>query len=547
MIYNQSNWRFNHIDISNPNNIRNVDSCCDVLDFNSSKINISRANIFPKDINNDYTITSKDVIRKINPVVLPRISAIANIGLCERAAYNISFFGMESNNNFTAEGVIGNAIHRITLRSMIEIIESLKNGSSNDINSSTNISTKKSKAKEIFIRNAERDIQINWKHFMLSNIENPLPSILDDLEIRADRLVHQIFVKEGEEEFRQTIFRPEFTIRNIKIPLEGRIDLIKIKLSNKERGKGKNCYNGIHYLNSYVTAEDLVNLEKESVEIVQIKTGNYRPRTAVWNLQADAEALLLMQTLNLKEPPKYTWQFADKDGNRKKFDFAKVYEVINKYIQIWKSEVSPQITGFCPKCPLREGCLNWAFVSNNALTEEKRIKRNIEFRLSKRIREEVSLDDRWKAYVVLQSAEKRQREGSAITNLYIDTSSVDNEKQKITLIGDEYFGQFLDFSVGEHVTISDSSPNLGSNPNAVIREIDIDRKSITLEFYRDDLYYLLYDNRDKSSLTIDRFNFSSGLISMKFLDSFFRLSSHADEIVFKNRTVRLNEQNIACM
>jgi hypothetical protein len=547
LIYNQSNWRFNHIDISNHNNIRNVDSCCDVLDFNSSKINISRANIFPKDINNDYTITSKDVIRKINPVVLPRISAIANIGLCERAAYNISFFGMESNNNFTAEGVIGNAIHRITLRSMIEIIESLKNGSSNDINSSTNISTKKSKAKEIFIRNAERDIQINWKHFMLSNIENPLPSILDDLEIRADRLVHQIFVKEGEEEFRQTIFRPEFTIRNIKIPLEGRIDLIKIKLSNKERGKWKNCYNGTHYLNSYVTAEDLVNLEKESVEIVQIKTGNYRPRTAVWNLQADAEALLLMQTLNLKEPPKYTWQFADKDGNRKKFDFAKVYEVINKYIQIWKSEVSPQITGFCPKCPLREGCLNWAFVSNNALTEEKRIKRNIEFRLSKRIREEVSLDDRWKAYVVLQSAEKRQREGSAITNLYIDTSSVDNEKQKITLIGDEYFGQFLDFSVGEHVTISDSSPNLGSNPNAVIREIDIDRKSITLEFYRDDLYYLLYDNRDKSSLTIDRFNFSSGLISMKFLDSFFRLSSHADEIVFKNRTVRLNEQNIACM
>ncbi len=131
--------------------------------------------------------------------------------------------------------------------------------------------------------------------------------------------------------------------------------------------------------------------------------------------------------------------------------------------------------------------------------------------------------------------------------MYIDTSSVDNEKQKITLIGDEYFGQFLDFSVGEHVTISDSSPNLGSNPNAVIREIDMDRKSITLEFYRDDLYYLLYDNRDKSSLTIERFNFSSGLISMKFLDSFFRLSSYADEIVFKNRTVRLNEQNIACM
>ena len=546
MINNHSNWHCNHTDIHNTNNIKNIDSRCQVLNFNSSNNNVPKVD-FHKDIDNDYTLTSKDVIRKINPVVLPRVSAIANIGLCERAAYNISFFGMESDNNFTAEGVIGNAIHRITLRSIMEITQSLKNGSSNAINSSTNITTRKSKAKDIFIRNAERDIKINWKRFMLSNIENPLPSILDDLEIRADRLVHQLFAKEEEGENKQIIFRPEFTIRNIKIPLEGRLDLIKIKLSNKQREKGNDSYNGIEYLNSYVTAEDLANLEKESVEIVQIKTGNYRPRTAVWNLQADAEALLLMQTLNLKEPPKYTWQFADKDGTRKKFDFVKVYKVIDKYIQIWKSEVSPQITGFCPKCPLREGCLNWAFVSNNALTEDERIKRNIEFRLSKRIREEVSLDDRWKAYVVLQSAQKRQREGSAITNLYIDTSSIDAEKQKITLLGDEYFGQFLDFSVGEHVTISDGTPNLGSNPNAVIRAIDIDRKSITLEFYRDDLYYLLYDNRDKSPLTIDRFNFSSGLISMKFLDSFFRLSSHVDDIVLKKRSLRQDEQNIIGM
>ena len=141
---------------------------------------------------------------------------------------------------------------------------------------------------------------------MLSNIENPLPSILDDLEIRSDRLVHQLFAREEEADNKQIIFRPEFTIRNIKIPLEGRLDLIKIKLSNKQREKGNNSYNGSEYLNPYVTADDLVNLEKESVEIVQIKTGNYRPRTAVWNLQADAEALLLMQTLNLKEPPKYT-------------------------------------------------------------------------------------------------------------------------------------------------------------------------------------------------------------------------------------------------
>ena len=538
MINNHSTWHFNHTDILNTSNIKNIDSGCQILDFNSSNKNVPKVDSFQKDIDNDYTLTSKDIIRKINPVVLPRISAIANIGLCERAAYNISFFGMESDNNFTAEGVIGNAIHRITLRSIMEITQSLKNGN-NAINSSKNITTQKSKAKEIFIRNAERDIKINWKRFMLSNIENPLPSILDDLEIRSDRLIHQLFAKE-EADNKQIIFRPEFTIRNIQIPLEGRLDLIKIKLSNKQREKGNNIYNR----NEYVTAEDLVNVEKESVEIIQIKTGNYRPRTAVWNLQADAEALLLMQTLNLKEPPKYTWQFADKDGNRKKFDFAKVYKVIDKYIQIWKSEISPQITGFCPKCPLREGCLNWAFVSSNALTEDEIIKRNIEFRLSKRIREEVSLDDRWKAYVVLQSAEKRQREGSAITNMYIDTSSIDAEKQKITLLGDEYFGQFLDFSVGEHVTISDGTPNLGSNPNAVIRAIDIDRKSITLEFYRDDLYYLLFDNRDKSPLTIDRFNFSSGLISMKFLDSFFRLSSYADDIVLKKRSVKIDEQNI---
>jgi hypothetical protein len=546
LINNHSTWHFNHTDALNTSNIKNIDSGYQILDFNSSNKNVPKVDIFQKDIDNDYTLTSKDIIRKINPVVLPRISAIANIGLCERAAYNISFFGMESDNNFTAEGVIGNAIHRITLRSIMEITQSLKNGN-NAINSSKNITTQKSKAKEIFIRNAERDIKINWKRFMLSNIENPLSSILDDLEIRSDRLIHQLFAKEEEADNKQIIFRPEFTIRNIKIPLEGRLDLIKIKLSNKQREKGNNIYNRNEYLNPYVTAEDLVNVEKESVEIIQIKTGNYRPRTAVWNLQADAEALLLMQTLNLKDPPKYTWQFADKDGNRKKFDFAKVYKVIDKYIQIWKSEISPQITGFCPKCPLREGCLNWAFVSSNALTEDEIIKRNIEFRLSKRIREEVSLDDRWKAYVVLQSAEKRQREGSAITNMYIDTSSIDAEKQKITLLGDEYFGQFLDFSVGEHVTISDGTPNLGSNPNAVIRAIDIDRKSITLEFYRDDLYYLLFDNRDKSPLTIDRFNFSSGLISMKFLDSFFRLSSYADDIVLKKRSVKIDEQNIISM
>ena len=517
---------------NNSANVKNVNSSNNAFVFNSSDTNISsRVDNNHNSIGNGYTLTSKDIIRKINPVVIPRISTIANMAFCERATYNISFFGMESN-NFTADGVIGNAIHRIILRSLTEITQSIKN---NNTITSSHFVTKKSKAKEIFIRNAKRDIRINWKHFMISNIENPLPSILDDLEIRADRLIDQIFAEE--EEIKRILFRPEFTIRNTKIPLEGRLDLLKIKLTKKESEERLNHYNQNQYLNSYVSSDDLVNLEKESVEIVQIKTGNYQPRTAVWNLQADAEVLLLMRTLNLKELPKYTWQFADKDGNRKKFDFAKVFETIDKYVQIWKSKISPQITGFCPKCPLRDGCLNWAFVSSNTLSENERIKRNIEFSLSKRIREEVSLDDRWKVYVVLQSPEQRQREGSAITNLYIDTSSIDLDKRKLILLGDDSFDKFLDFSIGEHVTISDGNPNMGSNPNAVIREIDIDRKSISLEFYRDDLYYLLYDNRDKASLTIDRFNFSSGLTSMKFLDSFFRCSSYADDIVLKKKNV----------
>ena len=513
----------------------------DLTAFNSSKKNTSRLDMEYHNPNNDYTLTSKDVIRKINPVVIPRISSIANMALCERAAYNISFFGMESN-DFTANGVIGNAIHRIILRSIMEITGSQRENS-NTLEYSNPVN-KKSKAKELFIQNAKRDVQINWKQFMLSNVENPLPAILDDLEIRADRLVNQLFAEQ--KEHKKILFRPEFTIRNIKIPLEGRLDLIKIKLKEKGEGeKESDYYKENEYSQpSYVNTNDLINLEKESVEIVQIKTGNYRSRPATWNIQADAEALLLMQTFNLKEPPKYTWQFADKDASRKKFNFAKVLEFIDKYIEIWKSAISPQITGFCPKCPLRDGCLNWAFVSNNALTEDERTKRNIEFSLSKRIRKEVSLDDRWKVYVVLQEADKRQREGSAITNLHIDTCSIDTEKQKITLVGDEYFGQFLDFSVGEHVTISDGSPNLGSNPTAIIREIDIDEKSITLEFYRDDLYYLFYDNRDKSSFTIDRFNFSSGLTSMKSLDRFYRLSSYSNGIVLKKRKVGEEEMKI---
>jgi len=34
---------------------------------------------------------------------------------------------------------------------------------------------------------------------------------------------------------------------------------------------------------------------------------------------------------------------------------------------------------------------------------------------------------------------------------------------------------------------------------------------------------------------------------MKFLDSFFRLSSYADDIVLKKRSVKIDEQNIIGM
>jgi hypothetical protein len=35
--------------------------------------------------------------RVLEPAIIPRVSAIAQIGFCERAAFNISFFGMEFN------------------------------------------------------------------------------------------------------------------------------------------------------------------------------------------------------------------------------------------------------------------------------------------------------------------------------------------------------------------------------------------------------------------------------------------------------------------
>jgi hypothetical protein len=82
-------------------------------------------------------------------------------------------------------------------------------------------------------------------------------------------------------------------------------------------------------------------LEIDEIEIIQIKTGKAKPRTERSRMQADAEALLLMNTFNLKNPPTYTWQFADKDVPRRKFKFPRVYQAINKYVELWKGLKSP--------------------------------------------------------------------------------------------------------------------------------------------------------------------------------------------------------------
>jgi hypothetical protein len=474
-------------------------------------------------LNFDFN-SSNDVIRQLEPIAIPRVSAIAKIALCERAAYNISFFGMESN-DFSANGEIGNSVHRITIKSVLEIINLSKTG--RPIHKESGVG--------IFEENARADIDTNWKRFLLAKVDKPFDLLMDDLYTRADRLVDKLIAEEVEN--KHSVFRPEFTIRNIHLPLEGRLDLIRIKIPNLSQSR-------------YISFENLQNLDSREVQVTQIKTGRYKRPSGVWNLQADAETLLLMKALNLQSPPEYIWQFSDKDSRRKKFNFAKVHQYIDRYIQLWRSEASPAITGYCPNCSLKEGCLEWAFAPSSKLSENEIIRRRSEFKLSKRIREEISYEDRWKVYVEIRNAKQRQAEGSSITNLTLDVSTVNLDNQTVTLIGDQSFGQFLDFSVGDHVTISDGNPNIGSNPTATIVKIDLIEKSVRLRFHRGDMYYLLHEGRHKSiRFTLDRFNFTAGLVSMRYLDNFFRCSPHADVILqYRNsillqKTSGVNEEN----
>jgi hypothetical protein len=130
------------------------------------------------DFNNPDLLSSNDVIRQLEPTTIPRVSAIAKMALCERAAYNISFFGMESN-DFSANGEIGNAVHRITIKSVLEIISLSKTGK--PIHKESDIG--------IFEDNARADIDTNWKRFFLAKVDKPFDLLMDDLYTRADRLV----------------------------------------------------------------------------------------------------------------------------------------------------------------------------------------------------------------------------------------------------------------------------------------------------------------------------------------------------------------------
>ena len=473
-------------------------------------------------LSRSLSLISHDFIHQLNPAVMPRVSAISNMGWCERAAYNISFFGVESNSYLDGSGEIGSAVHRIVIKSILEIVDAIKN----DDDAANNNKFCKADAMKIFMSNAREEVDLNWKRYVLAGIEQPLPIIMHDLDIRADRLSSEILYaaeKENNNNYKKIIFRPEFTIRNKDIPLEGRLDLLKIELGSEYTSRSNN---------KYVSSDDLINLQIDDIEIIQIKTGKAVPRSARVFMQADAEALLLMQTLKLKTPPKYTWQFADKDVQHRKFNFARVYGAIDNYIKLWKAEQSPQITGYCPKCSLKNACRDWYFARSDKLSDQDQIRRRAAFKLSKTLREEIADTDKWKIYVSFRNAKERHEDGSAITGLKVDTDKIDPINQEMVLVGvDGSFGDFVDFSVGDFVSISDGNPNLGSNPTAIITAIDLKKPSVKIQSIKNDLYVLTYDNRQNSILTMDRFDFDKGLTTIRYVDSFYRQSPYADIIL----------------
>jgi hypothetical protein len=130
---------------------------------------------------------------------------------------------------------------------------------------------------------------------------------------------------------------------------------------------------------------------------------------------------------------------------------------------------------------------------------------------------------------------QRQKEGAAIANLKIDLTSINPESQEIKLLFNKdncEANTFIDFSIGDYVTISDGNPNLGSNPTATITDIALAEGYIQLQLYRNDLYFLLSEDRYKSPVTIDKFGFNN-LKTIEYLDDFFRNSPYVDMILQK--------------
>lgn len=258
-------------------------------------------------------------------------------------------------------------------------------------------------------------------------------------------------------------------------------------------------------------------------------------------LAANASAMLLaMYRMNKLK----SREFADKDVRRRSFNFAKVYQAIDRFIRLWKAEESPNITGYCPTCPLRNACLDWHFARSDKLSLEDHARRRAAFNLSRKIREEIADTDRWKVYVSFRNAEERHKDEWAITGLKLDASGIDPIQQEIVLTSeDESFGSFIDFSVGDFVTVSDGNPNLGCNPTAIITDIDLERSSVKLQSIRNDLYVLTHDNRAKCTFTMDRFDFDKGLTTIRYLDDFFRQSPYAGIILGQRVMANKNNNN----
>jgi hypothetical protein len=160
-------------------------------------------------LSRSLSLSSHDFIHQLSPAVIPSVSAIANMAWCERAAYNISFFGVESDSYFDGSGEIGSAVHRIVIKSILEIVNSIKNAADENNNKFS-----KADAMKIFLSNAREEVDLNWKRYALARIEQPLPIIMQDLDIRADRLSSEIVsaAEKKNNNYKKIIFRPEFTI-----------------------------------------------------------------------------------------------------------------------------------------------------------------------------------------------------------------------------------------------------------------------------------------------------------------------------------------------